>query len=100
MVPNIKKLTIATLCKIGVNHSFALFDGGYFSEDNVKALYENKIDFLTRMPSFYLIFKNPLATKKCPLYQNIRHFSVMKQTKKLKFSTPLLNIVVPTYLRA
>ncbi len=55
--------TIAELRHMGVNSHFALLDAGYFSEDNVNALYENKIDFLTRMPRSRLIYQNLLATK-------------------------------------
>ncbi len=55
--------TIAELDKMGVQNSFALMDAGYFSETNILALYENKIDFLTRLPAGRALYKNLLLTE-------------------------------------
>ena len=49
--------TIMELKKLGVKSTFALLDGGYYSEDNIKALYGNSIDFLTRQHSGRALYK-------------------------------------------
>jgi transposase len=51
------KNTIVELGKRGVKSTFALLDAGYFSEGNIKSLYGDKIDFLTRMPAGRKLFK-------------------------------------------
>lgn len=53
--------TIAELNLLGVKSKYVLIDAGYFSESNVKELYEQKIDFLTRIPSSRTIYKKLLA---------------------------------------
>ena len=50
--------TMAELRLMGVKISSALLDAGYFSETNVHELYEQKINFLTRMPKSRTIYKN------------------------------------------
>ena len=40
-----------------------MFDAGFFSETNICDLYEKKIDFLTRLPSGRLIFKEIISNK-------------------------------------
>jgi hypothetical protein len=52
------KATILELTKMGVTSSFAMLDARYFSQDNICDLYENKIDFLTRLPTSRVNFKN------------------------------------------
>jgi len=49
--------TVAELGKMGVKSTFVLLDAGYYSEDNIKNLYSSKIDFLTRLPSGRVLFK-------------------------------------------
>jgi hypothetical protein len=49
--------TIAEFQKLGVKSTFALLDGGYYSEDNIKALYGNSISFLTRLNSGRVLYK-------------------------------------------
>jgi transposase len=51
------KNTVVELGKMGVKSTFALLDAGYFSEGNIKSLYDDKIDFLTRMPAGRKLFK-------------------------------------------
>ena len=51
------KVTVGELDKMGIKHSFVLVDAGFFSEDNIKELYRNKIDFLTKLPSTRALFK-------------------------------------------
>jgi transposase len=50
--------TVAELSLMGVKISCALLDAGYFSETNVNELYEQKINFLTRMPKSRTIYKD------------------------------------------
>jgi hypothetical protein len=56
--------TIAELGEMGVKTSFALVDAGYFSENNIKDLYNNKIAFLTRMPAGRTLYKSLIAEHK------------------------------------
>lgn len=51
-------MTLEELKRYGVKNSFVLIDSGFFSEDNVKDLYEAEIDFLTRLPSSRKIYKD------------------------------------------
>ena len=43
--------TIAEMQKYGVETKVTILDAGYCSESNIKALYDAKISFLTRLPS-------------------------------------------------
>lgn len=52
--------TIAELHEIGVENSFVLIDAGYYSESNIHELFEQKIDFLTRLPAGRILHKNIL----------------------------------------
>jgi hypothetical protein len=49
--------TISELHKLGVKTAFSLLDGGYYSEDNIKALYGKNISFLTRLNSGRVLYK-------------------------------------------
>ena len=49
--------TIAELAQIGVNTSFALVDAGYYSAENIKALFDGNIAFLTRLPAGRTLYK-------------------------------------------
>jgi transposase len=49
--------TIEELKQYDIKTSFSLVDAGYYSEDNINYLYENKIDFLTRLPSNRILYK-------------------------------------------
>jgi len=50
--------TISELKKYGVLPSVSIIDAGYYSESNIKALYEGDVSFLTRMPSGRAIYKS------------------------------------------
>jgi hypothetical protein len=52
--------TIKELKQNGVNTKFAILDAGYYSEDNVRRLYQNKISFMTRLPEKLNLYKNLL----------------------------------------
>lgn len=49
--------TVKELAMMGVKASFALLDAGYFSEANIREMYNSKIEFLTRMPSGRVLYK-------------------------------------------
>lgn len=51
------KNTLTELIKMGVESSFVLLDAGYFSESNIHQLYEEKIDFMSRLPASRKIYK-------------------------------------------
>ena len=57
------KTTILELKELKVNSSYILMDAGYFSEDNVCELYEQHIDFLTRMPAGRKIYNDIILNK-------------------------------------
>ena len=48
--------TISELKKFDVIPAMSIIDAGYFSENNIKALYEGDVLFLTRMPSNRVIY--------------------------------------------
>ncbi len=52
--------TILELKEMGVSSSFVLLDAGYCSEANIVDLYDNKIDFLTRLPADRKLYKQLL----------------------------------------
>lgn len=55
--------TIAELKKYGIKNSFVYVDAGFFSEDNIKELYENNIDFLIRLPSIRTLYNELIRTE-------------------------------------
>ncbi len=50
--------TIMELKEIGVKNSFILIDAGYYSESNIKGLFEKSIEFLTRLPSGRILYQD------------------------------------------
>jgi len=52
--------TLEELKEIGVENSFILIDAGYYSESNIHELFDQKIDFLTRLPAGRIIHKDIL----------------------------------------
>lgn len=51
------KNTIMELRKYDVKNSFVYLDAGFFSEDNIKDMYGNEINFITRLPAERIIYK-------------------------------------------
>ena len=49
--------TIKELKKYDVKNSFVYVDAGFFSEENIKEMYGNEINFLTRLPAERIIYK-------------------------------------------
>lgn len=56
------KATILELESYGVNIDFSIIDAGYYSENNIKALYGENIPFVTRLKSNLKMYKD-LVTK-------------------------------------
>ena len=52
--------TIEELKEIGIESNFVLIDAGYYSESNIHELFNQSIDFLTRLPAGRIIYKNIL----------------------------------------
>lgn len=50
--------TVEELKKLGITNSFVLIDAGFFSEENIKNLYTQRINFLTRLPSMRRLYKD------------------------------------------
>lgn len=50
--------TIAEMKLSGISTSSALIDAGYFSENNLKMMFEAEISFLIRMPSNRIVYRN------------------------------------------
>jgi transposase len=55
--------TLTELKEMELSCSFVLLDAGYFSEDNTNSMYEQNINFLTRMQKSRLIYKTLLKTE-------------------------------------
>ena len=55
--------TMAELSQYGISIDYAIVDAGYFSEDNVKELYKNKIHFVTRLAPNRKIYKQVAANE-------------------------------------
>ena len=51
------KNTIMELRKFDVKNSFVYVDAGFFSEDNIKEMYVDEINFLTRLPAERIVYK-------------------------------------------
>lgn len=67
------KNTLSELNSLGVNNTFIYFDAGYFSEDNIKALQKEEIDFLTRLPSIRCMYRELIESevKNLEKYENL-----------------------------
>lgn len=57
------KTTMDELSKFGIKECYIYLDAGYFSEDNIKDLYAEKMNFLTRLPSRRILFKELVETE-------------------------------------
>lgn len=55
--------TLTELKEMELSCSFVLLDAGYFSEDNTNKMYEQNINFLTRMQKSRLIYKTLIETE-------------------------------------
>ena len=66
------KNTIKELQKFGIKENYVYMDAGFFSEDNILELYEQEINFLTRLPSLRTIYKELILSevKNIERYEN------------------------------
>ncbi|MBM3200770.1 transposase [Candidatus Woesearchaeota archaeon] len=53
--------TLDELKRYGVSESFVYLDAGFFSEENINELYMQKVQFLTRLPSLRILYKQLIA---------------------------------------
>jgi hypothetical protein len=53
---------LAELKAQGVNVKFAIFDAGYYSDDNIKELFKQKVSFITRMKPNTKLYKELVNT--------------------------------------
>ncbi len=51
------QFTVNEINHLGLNIESAIFDAGYFSEENIKYLCNSKINFVSRMPKSRIVFK-------------------------------------------
>lgn len=68
--------TITELKEIGVENSFVLIDAGYYSESNIHELFDQKIDFLTRLPAGRKIYKD-ILTNHAPDVEQLKNAYTM-----------------------
>ncbi|CAD7771007.1 Transposase DDE domain protein [Candidatus Methanoperedenaceae archaeon GB37] len=54
------KATVEELKKYGVSRYFLILDAGFFSEENIKELYNEEIQFLIRLPALRKLYKRPI----------------------------------------
>ena len=66
------KNTIKELQKFGIKENYVYMDAGFFSEDNILELYNQEINFLTRLPSMRTIYKELIISeaKNIERYEN------------------------------
>jgi len=50
--------TMTELKENGINTKFAILDAGYYSDENIEHLYQNKVSFLTRLQENRKLYKN------------------------------------------
>lgn len=55
--------TIEELKKYGVKDTYVYSDAGFFSEENILEMYQNNINFLTRLPATRTIYKDLIHTE-------------------------------------
>ena len=67
------KNTIKELQKFGIKENYVYMDAGFFSEDNILELYNQEINFLTRLPSIRTIYKELIISeaKNIERYENV-----------------------------
>jgi len=53
--------TIHELKNHGVNTKFSILDAGYYTADNIRTLYHNKISFVSRLPEKMTLYKELVA---------------------------------------
>jgi hypothetical protein len=54
--------TMSELKASGINTKFAILDAGYYDDENIRALYKNKVSFITRLKENRKIYKHLIET--------------------------------------
>jgi transposase len=89
---NTLSTTIEELRQYDIKTDFSLIDAGYYSEKNIKYLYDNKINFLTRLPSNRTLYKeliNKYETKEIEKAENrVIYGKRVLFIKKVKIELP------------
>ena len=75
------KSTFSEIHSLGLNIDEAIFDAGYFSENNIAYLYEQNVDFIVRLPKSGQLFIN-LIDELTDIEQII---NVVRHNKKIVF---------------
>lgn len=57
------RATMDELRQFGVKESYAYLDAGFFSEDNIKGMYQHHVQFLTRLPSIRQLYKGLIGSE-------------------------------------
>jgi transposase len=77
--------TSAEIKRYGLNTEFMLLDAGYYSDNNIRALYQAKIGFLTRLPAGRKLFselinktENSLEKAKHAVFYNKRSLYIQE----------------------
>lgn len=74
--------TVAELGKFGVSETYVYMDAGFFSEENIKELYANGLNFLTRLPAGRTTFKELIRNETGDL-ESRRHMVQYGKTRGL-----------------
>lgn len=64
--------TLKELAQFGIKDCFIYSDAGFFSEDNIKEMYDNEIQFLTRLPATRILYKE-LIRQEAPKIEQIQN---------------------------
>lgn len=80
------KSTLDELRLLKAKNKFVLLDAGYYSEDNILALYDNEIDFLMRLPSQRSLYRSCI-TKDLEDIERIQY--AMRYDERVLFVKPL-----------
>lgn len=64
--------TLAELKELGVSENYVFFDAGFVSEENVNALYNQHVDFLTRLPRGRILYEE-LISRHCDGLESHAH---------------------------
>lgn len=65
--------TMAELKENGINTKFAILDAGYYTDDNIRHLYEKHVSFISRLRENRILYKE-LVARHLPDIQNEKNF--------------------------
>ncbi len=67
------RITLYELKHYGVKDAYVFLDAGFFSDENIRDMYENNIDFIVRLPSGRILYKE-LIQKEGATLESKRNF--------------------------